>query len=834
MPMSLRSRLRAITLVTLLFSILTLAPAMASPLADCANCASGRVYGTTGWSGSYRVTMPGVGERYVYCVEPGKWYAQGNYARVNTRTDDVGRRLGYLIWRWGAGGDADRSAAVSMLASRHAAGDLSQWNSFPGLHGVAESLWADSAANAGPYAVGDASLTQQPSLANGWRFVADFPVLAGGGVAPSFEFPGDLTQMVGAANVRDVALTRTGSASFRLAGVVADPASAWTVGLRLVNNPHGVDLWRSDVAMAQDVIGYATAPAGEARVIGAAGVTFVPQLRTQTSAQLVAPGSPVHDTVVVSGGLAGAAFAGSTDLYGPFASNDAALQSPVDALTSVATRRFSGTYGADGTATVVTEPVTVAKPGHYVWVEHLDASPFHGPVQPDAARRVTETTAVLSPAITSQISAARIGDGDVLHDTVTVTGLASTVGAAPITWTLNGALHGPVAVGPDGTCATSTWSGAPVGQPVTQQIAPAEITADGVASLVDLASATVSAQGVARCVSWAWSLSGQAADGSTLTVQHAPGLPTQTAVITYNPTITTAVQEQIISTLPASLIDRVTISGGVAGLPYVGHTSLYGPFATDDEAQTTDVTSLTPVAVREFQGVFDETGGATFAVEAADVHEAGFYVWIEQLDETASGGLADHADLSARATETTLVTDASVSTQVSAQQASRGSTLTDSVLLAGLQPTIGGRPVTWSVDVTLHGPLAPNAQGTCSDLDWNTAPTALSETTDLDADVVQAGTATLTGVGAHDLETYGLAACYTYAERLTATATDGSSIVVTHEPGLVEQTAFVPFAGQIASGDTPVLPALTGGPMTAISAGLLFAGFAGLLVTRRP
>ena len=99
---------------------------------DCTFCHVGIWKGPGIYYGSYKV-----GPGYVYCVQTGKWYAQGNYTQMGPKDDRDGWKLGWLIDKYGDTTDQDTAVAVSMLVPRFA--ELGngvrnhQWDTFPNL-----------------------------------------------------------------------------------------------------------------------------------------------------------------------------------------------------------------------------------------------------------------------------------------------------------------------------------------------------------------------------------------------------------------------------------------------------------------------------------------------------------------------------------------------------------------------------------------------------------------------------------------------------------------------------------------------------------------------------
>lgn len=163
------------------------------------------------------------------------------------------------------------------------------------------------------------------------------------------------------------------------------------------------------------------------------------------------------------------------------------------------------------------------------------------------------------------------------------------------------------------------------------------------------------------------------------------------------PKVTTVVSQQTVAP-DTELTDTVKVTG-LAGESAVVSAALYGPFGSRDAV------SCTGTAV--WQGTLAVTADGEYQTEAVKLTVPGFYTYREKLvggefvrpTETKCGEI----------TETTIVTGKpSVRTEVSAQQTTVGSTITDRVIVTGLGALSG------AVEVELFGPFASRGGITCS------------------------------------------------------------------------------------------------------------------------
>ncbi|MDR0416035.1 MAG: hypothetical protein LBH76_01715, partial [Propionibacteriaceae bacterium] len=545
-------------------------------------------------------------------------------------------------------------------------------------------------------------------------------------------------------------------------------------------------------------------------------VASAPSVTTATSAQLVSGPTDLFDRAEVTGGVAGEAFTGATSLYGPFESNEAALGADLAAATPVGSAGLSGVYGADGAASVRSNgSVRVTQPGYYVWVERLDGTDTSLPFEPGPDGRPPETTVSVAPGLASKASVSAGDPGDVVSDTVTLSGLQTKVGDSDVTWTLSGGLYGPVRPGGDSTCATADWSGAALAVGVTHRVEASEVRPDGTATLSALAEAKLA--GLDSCWGYAWTLTGRAPDGSTVKAEHKLGDPAQTVLVRFRPEASTKVSSQLVSGDSAQVNDQIQVTGGVEGLPFTGETALYGPFESNEAALSADLSAAKPAGRVPFGGVYGPGGKATVTSPWVKVEKDGFYVFVETLDATPASTPKPPAP-TGRPPETTLKVAPTITSAVSARRADPGAVISDTVRLSGLVRTVGGADPEYVLRGGLYGPVATGDDLTCATADWSHAVRVADVSKRIvAADIPASGALEFTGLGSHSLDGADPATCWGFAWTLTASAADGSTVRVEHPLGDPAQTALVTWqpriatttSAQLVSGPTDLSDALT-------------------------
>ncbi|MDN5893323.1 MAG: LPXTG cell wall anchor domain-containing protein, partial [Nocardioides sp.] len=125
-------------------------------------------------------------------------------------------------------------------------------------------------------------------------------------------------------------------------------------------------------------------------------VPWQPQVTTQTSAQTAKPGAKITDTLTVTGLQPGATIEVITSLYGPLKNKPAEADAPPKDAPVVGTLKLKVTADDSGSATVTTEPLTVDKPGYYVWHETITQTLEHE-AWIAIFGQASETTQVIAP-----------------------------------------------------------------------------------------------------------------------------------------------------------------------------------------------------------------------------------------------------------------------------------------------------------------------------------------------------------------------------------------------------------------------------------------------------
>jgi hypothetical protein len=238
------------------------------------------------------------------------------------------------------------------------------------------------------------------------------------------------------------------------------------------------------------------------------------------------------------------------------------------------------------------------------------------------------------------------------------------------------------------------------------------------------------------------------------------------------PTLSTQISTQN-AYIGATLSDTVTV-GNTGGATIVGTWSLLGPVAPG--ADGTCATAIWTGAATFQSGTFSAVGDGDVVTGPSNaITAAGCYTFVDSLAATSTTAAVPQT-IAGLAPETALISNLlvpTISTQVSAQTAFVGSTLTDAVTIAGT----GGAAVTgaWS----LLGPVAP-VGSSCVGVDWTGAATFQSGT------FSSTGDATVTTGPTNALT---VAGCYTFVDSLNATAT--TAAVPQTAAGLATETALI-------------------------------------------
>jgi hypothetical protein len=142
-----------------------------------------------------------------------------------------------------------------------------------------------------------------------------------------------------------------------------------------------------------------------------------PQVRTLISAQEATPGTPITDTVAVTG-LGALSATVNVALYGPFQSRAEIRCDGAPVAASALAVTGDGTY--------TTAPTTLTNAGYYTYQESIvAANAYDGTAT--ACGDAAETTFVQAkPAVTTVVSDAVVRQGSSISDRISVTGLGQT------------------------------------------------------------------------------------------------------------------------------------------------------------------------------------------------------------------------------------------------------------------------------------------------------------------------------------------------------------------------------------------------------------------------
>ncbi|WP_341927909.1 class F sortase [Nocardioides psychrotolerans] len=364
------------------------------------------------------------------------------------------------------------------------------------------------------------------------------------------------------------------------------------------------------------------------------------------------------------------------------------------------------------------------------------------------------------PEVVTHTSEAVVTPGAEIHDVVTVNGMPEGYDAQ-----VTAMLFGPFAEQPGvGDCTPTTRAGS-----VTFTVA-----GNGTFTTPSL---VVPAVGY---YTWVESLPG---DDFTVPVTTRCGIVEETTrVIPFTPTIRTTASQQR-AFVGDALHDRVVL-GGVEDSPVTITWALHGPRAPRD-GSCADLGWRSAAVVAS--GEILAEGDGTYRTPSTTLRAAGCYTYSQRVVATAltseavsPPGLETETALALRRTPR-------VSTVASDQHALTGERISDTVRLRGL-----GADDRVTVRWWLHGPLALRGDGSCDGLDWRGAP------------VADRGELVARGNGTHETRSTLLevGGCYTYSERLPATA---STEAASTQPGVPVETALVtrpvtPYVPEVPSG----------------------------------
>jgi Sortase domain len=377
-------------------------------------------------------------------------------------------------------------------------------------------------------------------------------------------------------------------------GIRCDGAPAWKATFRangagtFVAPPATLDQvgWYSYVA---DVPGDA-GRVGETTPCRAAGETFrveaQPRLQTVVSSDRVDVGTPIHDTVIVSG-LAGQHVTVQAALYGPFPS--------LDAITCSGSPAWTGNLDVPGDGEYVTSDFTVTTPGFYTYQESIAARDFVRAAQSACGEAAETTVAAGKPQITTKVSAQETRPGASITDTATVTGLGELSALVRVT------LWGPFATRGAISCSgTPSWTGSFVATgDGTYTTEPVEVARAGYYTFQEtIAAGPATAAFTSPCADEA-----------------------ETTFVTAQPTVETVTSDEVV--FPAStILDRIRVQG-LGRTPAAIDVELYGPFGSRD--------AVACKGIPYWRGRVYARGNGEIESPRVRLEKAGFYTYRERV-----------------------------------------------------------------------------------------------------------------------------------------------------------------------------------------------------------
>ncbi len=237
-----------------------------------------------------------------------------------------------------------------------------------------------------------------------------------------------------------------------------------------------------------------------------------------------------------------------------------------------------------------------------------------------------------------------------------------------------------------------------------------------------------------------------ASSGAALLPAEGPKVGLTAPASPLLPTLATTASTPSVN--PGDSFSDAIVVGNTGGASGTLDWQLVGPVAPDangscDDADWTGAATLDT-------GTIPVVGDGSYPTTTDATTVAGCYSYVETL--TGSAWLAPVTSAAGTPGETVLVKPATFTTTASAIRILPGDKVTDSVALAGTGSNPGAGTVAWK----LVGPVAPAANGTCSNLDWAGAPTSDNGTIPITGDgTYQTASSAPTAVG-----------CYSYVDSL--------------------------------------------------------------------
>jgi hypothetical protein len=526
-------------------------------------------------------------------------------------------------------------------------------------------------------------------------------------------------------------------------------------------------------------------------------VPYQPTLATTAVPAYNAGTNTVTDTVVVGssdlgkGNGAPASAVLTWTLYGPVpAVSGGCGPSDIDTATWLAAPSQTGTNNVVNGTNTLTSSVTLTAAGCYSYTDSLAATGDTLDVATTSPGVGSETFLIVTGLTLSTLTNnAAPNPRATVTDAVTITGTDGLHGT--VTWSLVGPVT-PIA----GSCATVSWTGAPVRHAAATQT----ITGDGTVN-VPTAGTPAGAPG---CYSWIDTLTGPNYLGPTPVGGGVAGDTGETFLVpVLQPTLTTTI-DPVVTAGVESATDAIV----VAGTDIAPGNSTGAP--TSDSMTWTLLGPVTPVpsggcgnvtagewngASQAATGTISVTANTTYTTPSTALALGSCYSYTETLAATTDSYAATSS--AGQSTETTAVPAAAVvSTTANQTTPAPRTTVSDSVTITG---TGGGSgSITWS----LVGPVNPVPTLGCTAV----TGAAWSGTT-----VRATGTQSFTGnQTALTVPTAGTAigapGCYSWVDSVTGNTYPGTTAVAAGTAGeVLDVPALAPTL------TTTINPSITGG-----------------------
>ena len=404
---------------------------------------------------------------------------------------------------------------------------------------------------------------------------------------------------------------------------------------------------------------------------------------------------PLSDKVIGSGFPAGAKVTGTDDLYYlPYGTTVTESGTVPSTAVKVGSYDWSATADADGDLQTVTSPVTVTKPGVYVYVETANAGSASGSTWGKITGKFGNSdetvtlTSPTSPVVTTQIQ-------------------AGTDVAKPISDTINGS----------GFPAGATVTGSddlyfvPAGTAITEGTTPSnaqKITTYTWSATVDKdgkVTATTPNYTPTQAGTYVFVESANAGNHGGYTwgkITGKFGSKTESASLTKpgSPSVTTQIQAGQDISKPIS--DQINGSGFPAGVSVKGTDDLYYlPYGTTLSPSDEVPANAVKVGSYEWSATSDADGNVSAKTPTYTVQKPGLYVYREAVLPGSGGGVTwgnikgkfgEHTESASLVKNIT----PKVSTKVSNATVKQGDALSDTVIGSGFP---AGAAVTGSDDL---------------------------------------------------------------------------------------------------------------------------------------